>query len=171
MLLTKPQMTLPTVASALFLALLPVATSRAEAPMGDEKKIKVLMSVFADDATDKNGKMSLSGTFDTLVAKSVPVEIAACTYCLRMQFLSTAYGDHKVRIEIANPDGKPVLVPKLERPFRITPTQPASTFITKNLLFNLKGITLGQFGIYKASIFIDDVLVSDQRLLLKSEEP
>jgi hypothetical protein len=150
--------------------LVPIGALCAETPSGSEK-IKTLMCVFCDSASDKGGKMSLTGTFDTLLAKSVPVKIAACTLCIRLQCLPTAYGDHKLRVEITKPDGKSLLEPKLERPFNLVPLQPAAAFLTKNLLINLTGLTLDQFGSYQVSVFIDDVLISDQQLLLNQVAP
>ena len=72
------------------------------------------IEVFAlcDAATDSGGKLNLLGAFDSIVVESVPVVHPQCAVALRLRVSQMEAGEHSMKINIVNDDGKPV-VPEL----------------------------------------------------------
>ncbi|MCH7225534.1 DUF6941 family protein [Haloferula sp. A504] len=120
----------------------------------------IQIASLCDHAADYNGKLVLTGTFDTLGARSLPVVHPMCALALRLCFTQEDSGRHKLSVNIINEDGEP-LDPKnmpIEPEFDVQLPNDAP-FLTRNLIMNLQGLRFTEAGIYSIDIGYDGELV------------
>lgn len=125
----------------------------------------IQIATLCDFAADYNGKMVLSGTFDTLAAQALPVVHPQCCLALRLCITPEDNGQHKFSVNIIDADGK-----SLDKNMPIDADMPVDLpdnvpFMTRNLVLNLQGLKFPEDGFYSIDISIDDELV--QRLPLR----
>ena len=121
----------------------------------------IQIATLCDFASDYNGKLVISGTFDTLAARAVPVVHPSCALALRFCFTQEDAGRHKLSINIINEDGEP-LDPKnmpIEPEFEVKLPENVP-FLTRNMVMNLQGLKFPDTGIYSIDIGCDgEILV------------
>lgn len=127
----------------------------------NEPLMDIQIATICDFAADYNGKLVISGTFDTLAARAVPVVHPACALAMRFCFTHEDTGRHKFLINIINEDGEPLdpnnmpIEPEFE--VQLPPNVP---FITRNMVMNLQGLRFPAAGIYSIDIGCDgEVLI------------
>ena len=120
----------------------------------------IQIATLCDFAADYNGKLVISGTFDTLAARQLPVVHPSCSLALRFCFTPEDSGRHKLSINIINEDGEP-LDPKnmpIEPEFEVQ--LPAGVpFLTRNVILNLQGLQFPKGGIYSIDLGCDGELL------------
>lgn len=126
----------------------------------------IQIATLCDFAADYNGKLVISGTFDALAARALPVVHPQCALAMRFCFMPDDEGRHKMSITVINEDGE-ALDPKnmpIEPEFevRIPDNVP---FLTRNVVMNLQGLRFPSAGIYSVDIGCDGELI--QRLPLR----
>lgn len=115
--------------------------------------MNVELFALCDAATDYNGKLSMLGAFDAIWARTAPVVQPQCTVALRMRFSKTEEGDHKVKINIVDADGKSVV-----KPFETVANiryQEDITSLAANMILNMHGIKFPVFGEYSIDLTVD----------------
>jgi hypothetical protein len=115
--------------------------------------MQVEIFALCDAATDSAGKLNLLGTFDTLVAESFPSRHPQCALALRLRFRRIEEGPHRVRIQIVDEDGRPV-VPSLDAQFDVR-CRPEVDSVSTNLVLNLQALPLPQAGRYSIDLAVD----------------
>ena len=121
----------------------------------------IQIATLCDFAADYNGKLVISGTFDTLVARAVPVVHPACALAMRICFTPEDAGRHKLSINIIDEDGESLdpnnmpIEPEFEVQF------PKNVpFLTRNIVLNLQGLRFQKMGIFSIDIGCDgEILV------------
>lgn len=121
----------------------------------------IQIATLCDFASDYNGKLVISGTFDTLAARALPVVHPACSLAMRFCFMPEDVGHHKLSINIINEDGES-LDPKnmpIQPEFDVQLPKELP-FLTRNIVMNLQGLRFPQDGIYSIDIGCDgDIIV------------
>jgi hypothetical protein len=121
----------------------------------------IQIATLCDFAADYNGKLVISGTFDTLAARALPVVHPSCALAMRFCFTQEDLGRHKLSINIINEDGEP-LDPNnmpIEPEFDVQLPK-GIPFLTRNIVMNLQGLRFQEDGIYSIDIGCDgEVLV------------
>jgi hypothetical protein len=121
----------------------------------------IQIATLCDFAADYNGKLVISGTFDTLAARAVPVVHPACALAMRFCFTPEDAGRHKLSINIINEDGEsldPNNMP-IEPEFEVALPKNVP-FLTRNIVMNLQGLRFPETGIYSIDIGCDgEILV------------
>jgi hypothetical protein len=121
----------------------------------------IQIATLCDFAADYNGKLVISGTFDTLAARAVPVVHPSCALAMRFCFTPEDAGRHKLSINIINEDGEP-LDPNnmpIEPEFEVALPKNVP-FLTRNIVMNLQGLRFPESGIYSIDIGCDgEILV------------
>jgi hypothetical protein len=121
----------------------------------------IQIATLCDFAADYNGKLVISGTFDTLAARAVPVVHPACALAMRFCFTPEDAGRHKLSINIINEDGEsldPNNMP-IEPEFEVALPKNVP-FLTRNIVMNLQGLRFPESGIYSIDIGCDgEILV------------
>ena len=110
--------------------------------------------LLCDAATDQQGKLNVLGAFDNIFAKQLPAVHPACTIATRVRFDSIEEGTHSVRIQIIDQDGRNI-GPKLEGSLSVT-TPPDIDSSAANLILNIQGLDLKQYGKYRVDLAIDN---------------
>ncbi len=120
----------------------------------------IQIATLCDFAADYNGKLVISGTFDTLAARALPVVHPACALAMRFCFTQEDNGRHKLSINIINEDGEsldPNNMP-IKPDFDIQLPNGAP-FLTRNMVMNLQGLRFPDDGIYSIDIGYDDEIL------------
>lgn len=121
----------------------------------------IQIATLCDFAADYNGKLVISGTFDTLAARAVPVVHPSCALAMRFCFTPEDAGRHKLSINIINEDGEsldPNNMP-IEPEFDVQLPKNVP-FLTRNIVMNLQGLRFEEAGIYSIDIGCDgEILV------------
>jgi len=116
----------------------------------------IQIATLCDFAADYNGKLVISGTFDTLAARALPVVHPSCALAMRFCFMQEDTGRHKLSINIINEDGES-LDPKnmpIEPEFEVKLAKDVP-FNTRNIVMNLQGLRFNEDGIYSIDIGCD----------------
>jgi hypothetical protein len=120
----------------------------------------IQIATLCDFAVDYNGKMVISGTFDALAAKAVPVVHPQCALAMRICLLPEDTGDHKMTINIIDEDGNSIdaksMPIRADMPVQVPDEVP---FLTRNLVLNFQGLKFPSAGIYSVDITVDGELV------------
>ena len=120
----------------------------------------IQIATLCDFAADYNGKLVISGTFDTLAARAVPVVHPSCALAMRFCFTPEDAGRHKLSINIINEDGEP-LDPQnmpIEPEFEVQ-LPSGAPFLTRNVILNLQGLRFANAGIYSVDLGCDGELL------------
>jgi hypothetical protein len=120
----------------------------------------IQIATLCDFAADYNGKLVITGTFDTLAARALPVVHPACALAMRFCFTPEDTGRHVLSITIINEDGEPLdpnnMPIKPEFEVQLPKNAP---FITRNIVMNLQGLRFPTSGIYSVDIGCDDEIL------------
>jgi hypothetical protein len=120
----------------------------------------IQIAALCDYAADYNGKLVVTGAFDTLAARAVPVVHPSCALALRFCFTQEDAGRHKLSINIIDEDGQSLdaenmpIEPEFE--VQLPPNVP---FLTRNLIMNLQGLRFPSAGIFSIDIGCDGELM------------
>jgi hypothetical protein len=118
------------------------------------------IATLCDFAADYNGKLVITGTFDTLAARALPVVHPACALALRICFTPEDVGRHQLSINIIDEDGEsldPNNMPiKPEFEVQLPKNAP---FLTRNVVMNLQGLRFPKDGIFSIDIGCDDEIL------------
>ncbi len=133
----------------------------------------IQIATLCDFASDYNGKLVISGTFDTLAARALPVVHPSCALALRFCFTQEDVGRHKLSINIINEDGDsldPNNMP-IEPEFEVQMSKEIP-FNTRNIVMNLQGLRFNEEGIYSIDIGCDgEILVRLPLRVVKVTQP
>ena len=109
--------------------------------------------LLCDCATDQRGKLNVLGAFDSIYARKMPTVHPACTVAARIRFEKIEEGDHKVRIDVIDQDGRPI-VPRLNGNISVRAREDAGSSIV-NLILNLQRLKFENYGEYRIDLAID----------------
>ena len=106
-----------------------------------------------DAATESQGKLNLLGAFDCIQAAKIPVTHPACAVVLRMRFTRIEEGDHPIRIDVVDEDGKSI-VPTLNGNINVKFRNEDEASVA-NLIINLQGLVLSKYGGYSIDVAVN----------------
>ena len=109
--------------------------------------------LLCDAATEFGGKLNVLGAFDTIFAKELPAVHPHCAIALRLRFDRIEQGQHKVRLNFIDADGKAVL-PPLDATINIGMRQEDAS-VCANLVLNIQGVKFEHGGVYSIDLAID----------------
>lgn len=106
-----------------------------------------------DAATADAGKLNMLGAFDSIWAQKLPVIFPQCAVALRIRFKTVETGEHKIKLNVVDSDGKHIL-PPLEGSldFRL-PREQASASV--NFILSIQPLKVEQFGEYSIDLAVD----------------
>ncbi len=109
--------------------------------------------LLCDAATDQQGKLNVLGAFDTIWTKKLPAIHPACSVVTRIRFAKIEDGNHSVKIQIIDQDGRNI-GPKLEGSISVK-TAPNLDSSVANLILNIQRLEFKQYGQYRIDLAID----------------
>src|SRR5215510_1639146 len=122
-------------------------------------------AVLCDAATDNNGKLNILGTFDTIYTSQLPAIHPQCSIAIRMTFSKVEEGNHKVKLNFVDEDGKSVM-PPIEIPFDVSVPE-ETIFLSRNFIVNIQKLKFEKEGLYSIDIAVDGRQEGSIPLLVK----
>jgi hypothetical protein len=116
--------------------------------------MNIQVAVLCDAATEDNGKLNLLGAFDTIFAPKLPAVHPQCAVALRVTFMSGDEGEHKLKLNFVNADGKSIM-PPIEIPAAVSLPDDAH-FLTRNFIVNIQQLKFAEEGLYSVDVRLDD---------------
>jgi hypothetical protein len=113
--------------------------------------------LLCDAATQQQGKLNVLGAFHNIWAKQLPVKHPACSVAMRIRFEKIEDGNHSVKIQIIDQDGKHI-GPKLEGNISVQ-TIPELDSSVVNLVINIQGLKFEKYGQYRIDLAIDNQIM------------
>jgi hypothetical protein len=109
--------------------------------------------LLCDAATEFGGKLNVLGAFDSIFAKEFPAVHPHCAVALRLRFDRIETGQHRVRLNFIDADGKAVL-PPLDASINIGMRE-GDASICANLVLNIQGVKFEKAGAYSIDLAVD----------------
>jgi hypothetical protein len=109
--------------------------------------------LLCDFASDQHGKLNVVGAFDSIFATKMPTVHPACTVAARIRFERIEEGDHKVRVDVVDEDGKAV-VPRLNGEISVHIREDVASSVV-NLVLHLQRVKFEKYGQYSINLAID----------------
>jgi hypothetical protein len=125
--------------------------------------------LLCDAATQQQGKLNVLGAFDTIWSKKVPTMHPACAIAARIRFEKIEDGNHSVRIQIIDQDGRNI-GPKLEGNIFVK-TPPNAESSGTNLILNIQRLEFKQYEKYRIDLAIDGEIKASLPLHVKEVSP
>jgi hypothetical protein len=130
--------------------------------------MNIQVAVLCDAAADYNGKLSILGTFDTLMTSKIPAIHPQCSVALRIAFDRAEEGMHSLRLNFVDEDGQSIMEP-MPISFDVNFSDD-STFISRNFVVNIQQLKLEQAGLYSVDVSMDDRQLTSISLCVKQVE-
>lgn len=115
--------------------------------------MKVELFALCDFAADYGGKLTVVGVFDSIYARQMPAVHAHCCLAVKLRFEKIEEGAKKLRLSIADDDGKPVL-PPIELSINVGMPSEARTNAIQ-VVANIGGMKIDSFGEYSIDLALD----------------
>jgi hypothetical protein len=128
--------------------------------------MNIQVAVLCDAATDDNGKLNLLGAFDTICTPQLPAVHPQCSIAMRVTFFAGDEGQHSLRVNFVDADGRPIKANF--RPIPVEVTLPDDVhFGTRNFIVNIQQLQFDAPGLYSIDISLDDQPQASIPLLVK----
>ncbi len=106
-----------------------------------------------DAATVSGGKLNVLGAFDSIYATQMPVTHAQCAIAVRMRFTRIEEGDHRIKLNVVNEDGQPVM-PSLDGKMGVKFGAEDESAVA-NFIINIHQLKLEKLGQYSIDLAIN----------------
>jgi hypothetical protein len=129
------------------------------------------IEVFAicDAATESGGKLNILGAFDSLYGSKLPIVHPHCSIALRIRYSKIEEGQHTIRINFVDEDGKPVL-PSVNGRADIK-FKEGQRYAASNLILGINNLKLEKEGHYSIDLAIDGKSERSLPLFAKIRRP
>jgi hypothetical protein len=131
--------------------------------------MNIQVAVLCDAANEDSGKLNLLGSFDTIFAPQLPAVHPQCSVALRVTFMSGDEGEHKLKLNFVDADGKSIM-PPIEIPVSVTLPEDVH-FLTRNFIVNIQQLKFAETGLYSVDVRLDDVSQGNIPLQIKHMPP
>lgn len=111
--------------------------------------------LLCDAATDQQGKLNILGAFDNIYAKKVPTVHPACAIAARIRFEKVEEGNHPIRIQIIDEDGKSI-GHKLDGKVNVRIIEDDVDSTATNIILNILRLNFEKYGQYRIDLSIDN---------------
>lgn len=115
--------------------------------------MKVELFAMCDAATDSAGKLNILGVYDTVGSMKTPFVHPRCAIVVKIRFERIERGEHKIKLNIIDQDGKPV-IPSLEGPLNIK-FPDAAPSATAQMILDLQNLKFDKFGEFSIDLAVD----------------
>jgi hypothetical protein len=109
--------------------------------------------LLCDAATDQQGKLNVLGAFDNIFAGKIPATHPACSIVTRIRFEKIEEGNHPIKINIIDADGK-AICSKLEGNISVRVGEDTNSSVV-NLILNMQRLEFKAYGQYRIDLAID----------------
>lgn len=115
--------------------------------------MKIELFTLCDYAQENDGKLTLVGTFDTIIAREFPCTHPSLYIVVRLRYDLWEFGRHQFRIETRDLDGDQVMPP-------VTGTMEVrgvgNATAVSHIVFNLANARFKAPGVVSFTLYLDD---------------
>src|SRR5260370_38207741 len=116
--------------------------------------MNIQVAVLCDAATDEYLKLNLLGAFDTICTPQLPAVHPQCSIALRLTFGHEDEGQHKLRLNFVDADGRSIMPSTIYIPAQVL--LPAESHLgTRNFTVNIQQLTSENPWLYSLAIASD----------------
>ena len=115
--------------------------------------MKVELFTFCDFAQENSGKLTIVGTFDTIVSRTFPCIHTQLSVVIRIRFDLWEFADHKFKIETKDLDGSMVIKP-IHGNLEVKGVGNATA--VSHLLFTISNLHFKNPGVINFILYIDE---------------
>ena len=115
--------------------------------------MKIELFSFCDFAQENSGKLTVIGTFDTIISRNFPCIHPQLSVVIRLRFDLWEFNNHSFRIECHDLDGNANLEP-IKGNLEVRSAGNATA--VSHLVFTISNLHLRKSGILNFVLFIDD---------------
>ena len=130
----------------------------------EDRDLRLEVFAICDSANEFDGRLNILGTYEALEASEFPFILPTAAVVLRIRLWPMEGDQHKFRIGIASPDGKPLLK-ALEFDGTTKNRFPDRSF-SFNVIVTLSNICFREAGEYLVDFHLDGVLEGRLPLLV-----
>ena len=127
--------------------------------------IKIELFTFCDFAQENSGKLTIVGTFDTIVSRNFPCVHSQLSVVIRLRFDLWEFASHQFRIETMDLNGEMVIKP-------ITGNMDVkgvgNATAVSHLVFTISNLHFKNSGVINFILYIDDKEVASIPLYLST---
>lgn len=126
--------------------------------------MKTELFTLCDFAQENSGKLTIVGTFDTIVSGTFPCVHPSLSVVIRMRFDIWEFGTHSFRIESRDLDGEANIDP-LHGTLQVKGVGNASA--VSHLMFSINNIRFKNSGVVNFVLYIDEKEISSIPLYIR----
>jgi len=115
--------------------------------------MKIELFTFCDFAQENSGKLTIVGTFDTIISRNFPCIHPQLSVVIRLRFDLWEFANHQFRIETMDLDGKMVISP-IQGTVEVKGVGNATA--VSHLVFTISNIHFKNSGLVNFILYIDD---------------
>jgi hypothetical protein len=115
--------------------------------------VKIELFTFCDFAQENGGKLTIVGTFDTIIARSFPSVHPQLSVVIRLRFDLWEFATHNFRIETRDLDGEMSIEP-IRGAVEVKGAGNASA--VSHLVFTISNLHFSSGGVVNFALYIDD---------------
>ena len=115
--------------------------------------MKVELFSFCDFAQENSGKLTVIGTFDTIISRNFPCIHPQLSVVIRLRFDLWEFSNHSFRIECNDLDGNTSLEPITGN---VDVQGAGNATAVSHLVFTISNLRLAKSGILNFVLFIDE---------------
>ena len=127
--------------------------------------MKIELFTFCDFAQENSGKLTIIGTFDTIISRKFPCIHPQLSVVIRLRFDLWEFANHQFRIETRDLDGKVVISP-IQGTVEVKGVGNATA--VSHLVFTISNIHFKSSGVVNFILYIDDKELASIPLYLTS---
>lgn len=131
--------------------------------------MELQVAALCDAAADYEGKLSMLGAFDAILAPQFPVLHPQCSVALRMLFRREEEGLHHLVVKFGDEDGQPI-APPIESQFEVRFAEDMF-LVTRNAVLNLQRLKFDKPGLYSVDLYLDGGNVASLPLQVRQLRP
>ena len=115
--------------------------------------MKVELFSFCDFAQENSGKLTVVGTFDTIISRNFPCVHPQLSVVIRIRFDLWEFSNHSFKIECHDLDGNANLEPITGN---LDVQGAGNTTAVSHLVFTISNLRLGRNGVLNFILYLDE---------------
>ena len=127
--------------------------------------MKIELFTFCDFAQENSGKLTIVGTFDTIISRNFPCIHPQLSVVIRLRFDLWEFANHQFRIETRNLEGGMVIKP-IQGNVEVKGMGNATA--VSHLVFTISNLHFDRSGVINFVLYVDDKELSSIPLYLSS---
>jgi len=125
--------------------------------------MKIELFTFCDFAQENSGKLTIVGTFDTIVSRNFPCVHPQLSVVIRLRFDLWEFSNHQFRIETQDLNGETLIKP-IQGNLEVKGVGNATA--VSHLVFTISNLHFKNSGVINFTLYIDDKELSSVPLYL-----